>query len=273
MKWRHFLTLLHTHLNLQRFFRPVGRGLYWEDVQNGLVSGSSCCPSVRWTSCWPARTRSHEASEARSEFHPQPENKCLLFSFKCRTIRPTGRLSETWVSLLDCQYNPEPCSTLSSLYCPPDIQSLLCCSHLSGHGWWPWTWTHQWCRQRIAHQEKTSHLAPVHTHRHTHTIFITLTLSESQIFHIYIVRPSKWFHLQHTAIICKSLQIISNTHAKLFRPTLHGTSDQEAVARLKHVKWAGDCGKGHSAHKDGHFLVQTTRDDENKNIKLVFDEK
>lgn len=69
-------------------------------------------------------------------------------------------------------------------------------------------------------------------------------------------------HLQHAAVVCKAFELISYAHAKLLGARLHRAADHEAVPWLKHMQWAGDGGKGHGAHKDGHFLVQATRDRE-----------
>lgn len=69
-------------------------------------------------------------------------------------------------------------------------------------------------------------------------------------------------HLQHAAKISKAFQLVRYAHAELFGPRFHGAPNHEAVAWLKDMQRAGDGGEGHGAHKDGHFLVQTTEDSE-----------
>ncbi len=76
-------------------------------------------------------------------------------------------------------------------------------------------------------------------------------------------------HLQHATVASKAFELISYAHAELLGARLHGASDHETVTRLKHMQWAGDGRKGHGAHKDGHFLVQATRDTKKKTEKKV----
>lgn len=62
-------------------------------------------------------------------------------------------------------------------------------------------------------------------------------------------------YLQHAAVVGKAFELVSNAHAELLCARLHGATDHEAVAWLKHMQRAGDGGEGHGAHKNGHFLV------------------
>lgn len=62
-------------------------------------------------------------------------------------------------------------------------------------------------------------------------------------------------YLQHTAIVSKAFELISDAHAKLLGTSFHWAANHQAVAWLKYVQRAGDGGEGHGTHKDGHFLV------------------
>lgn len=62
-------------------------------------------------------------------------------------------------------------------------------------------------------------------------------------------------HLKHAAIVGEAFELIGYAHAELFGTSLHGAADHEAIARFKHMQRTGDCGEGHCANKDGHFLV------------------
>lgn len=66
--------------------------------------------------------------------------------------------------------------------------------------------------------------------------------------------------LQHAAVVGEAFEVVCDAHAELLGARLHGAPDHEAVARLEHVQGARDGGEGHSAHEDGHFLVQAVEE-------------
>ena len=69
--------------------------------------------------------------------------------------------------------------------------------------------------------------------------------------------------------VSSPFDIISDAHAKLLGARLHGAPDHEAVAWLKHVQGAGDCGERHGADKNGHFLVQAEKMEDKVTIRIT----
>lgn len=224
---------------------PVGPSLYWGDVRSGWGSGSSCCLSGRWTSCWLARTPSRAASGAPPAPQPPPESTDFILRQRSSIYLSTkSKKNMCWCVLTEALAVLIP-------FCPPGTRSWRCGSRLSGHGWGPWILTRQWCQQLSGHRGKTSHLVPEKSRR---SVFYSEREGEPGN-NARVWPPDSRTYLKHAAIVSEAFEVIGDAHAELLGSRFHGAADHEAVPWLKHMQRAGDGGEGHGAHKDGHFLV------------------
>lgn len=110
------------------------------------------------------------------------------------------------------------------------------------------------------HANGVSHWTAVGKELHVSHLKHSISYQHSYDFYLTAHRDAQenlWRkkYLQHTAIVSKAFELISDAHAKLLGTSFHWAANHQAVAWLKYVQRAGDGGEGHGTHKDGHFLV------------------